>query len=67
MSFIQIMRIMLMLLQGIKGLIFKKKRGSPILEEILLIGVAILIFAIIFGIIFSLIDWSTTSFDNLFG
>ncbi|MCG3256078.1 MAG: hypothetical protein KAU62_08345 [Candidatus Heimdallarchaeota archaeon] len=67
MSFIQIMRIMLMLLQGIKGLIFKKKRGSPILEEILLIGVAILIFAIIFGIIFSLIDWSTTSFDDLFG
>ncbi len=61
------MRIMLILLQGIKGLIFKKKRGSPILEEILLIGVAILIFAIIFGIIFSLIDWSTTSFDNLFG
>lgn len=44
-----------------------KKKGSPILEEILLIGIAILIFAIIFGIIFSLIDWSTTSIDNLFG
>ncbi|MCE7742693.1 MAG: hypothetical protein GOP50_09565 [Candidatus Heimdallarchaeota archaeon] len=44
-----------------------KKRGSPILEEILLIGIAILIFAIIFGVIFSLIDWSTTSIDNFFG
>jgi len=47
--------------------LFRKKRGSPILEEILLIGIAILIFAIIFGVIFSLIDWSTTSIDNLFG
>ena len=44
-----------------------KKRGSPILEEILLIGIAILIFAIIFGVIFSLIDWATVSFDNFFG
>ena len=61
------MRIMLALLQGIKELLFKKKRGGPILEEILLIGIAILIFAIIFGVIFSLIDWSTTSIDNLFG
>ena len=55
---------MLMLLQGIKELIFKKKKGGPILEEILLIGIAILIFAIIFGIIMSLIDWSQVSFEN---
>ncbi len=61
------MRIMLMLLKGIKGLIFKNKRGGPILEEILLIGVAILIFTIIFGITMSLIDWSQVSFENLFG
>ncbi|OLS33088.1 MAG: hypothetical protein HeimAB125_02110 [Candidatus Heimdallarchaeota archaeon AB_125] len=61
------MRIMLALLQGIKELLFKKKRGGPILEEILLIGIAILIFAIIFGIIMSLIDWSQVSFENLFG
>jgi len=61
------MRIILIILQRIKELLFKKRRGSPILEEILLIGIAILIFAIIFGIIFSLIDWSTTSFEDLFG
>ncbi|MCG3254620.1 MAG: hypothetical protein H7646_00975 [Candidatus Heimdallarchaeota archaeon] len=45
----------------------KNKKGGPILEEILLIGIAILIFTIIFGIIMSLIDWSQVSFENLFG
>ena len=54
-------------LRLIKSFNLKKKRGSPILEEILLIGVAILIFAIIFGVIFSLVDWSLVSLDNLFG
>ena len=44
-----------------------KKRGGPILEEILLIGIAIIIFAIIFGIIMSLIDWSAVKFDDIFG
>ncbi len=44
----------------------KGKKGSPILEEILLIGIAILIFAIIFGLIFNLIDWTTTSFGDFF-
>jgi len=44
-----------------------KKRGGPILEEILLIGIAIIIFAIIFGIIFSLIDWSSVKFEDIFG
>ena len=43
------------------------KKGGPILEEILLIGIAILIFAIIFGIIMSLIDWSAIKFDDIFG
>ncbi|MHA1200570.1 MAG: hypothetical protein ACTSQF_14730 [Candidatus Heimdallarchaeaceae archaeon] len=51
----------------LRKLRLSKKRGSPILEEILLIGIAILIFAVIFGVIFSLIDWATVSFDNFFG
>lgn len=49
-----------------KFLKIRSKKGSPILEEILLIGVAILIFAIIFGLIFNLIDWTTTSFGDFF-
>jgi hypothetical protein len=57
---------MLIILKTIKFLKIKGKRGSPILEEILLIGVAILIFAIIFGLIFNLIDWTTTSFGDFF-
>lgn len=60
------MRIMLLIIQSIRQLFLNKKRGGPILEEILLIGIAILIFAIIFGIIMGLIDWSTTSFEDLF-
>ncbi len=55
------MRLMLALYY-LRKLIIKKKRGSPILEEILLIGVAILIFAIIFGLIWGLIDWSQGQF-----
>ena len=51
----------------LKKLRLTKKRGSPILEEILLIGIAIIIFAVIFGVIFSLIDWATVSFDDFFG
>ncbi|MCG3226805.1 MAG: hypothetical protein H7645_07790 [Candidatus Heimdallarchaeota archaeon] len=50
----------------LKKLIIKKKKGSPILEEILLIGIAILIFAIIFGLIFSLVDWSSTKLGEFF-
>jgi len=42
-----------------------KKRGGPMLEEILLIGIAVLVFAIIFALIFSLIDWSTSPFEDL--
>jgi hypothetical protein len=42
------------------------RRGGPILEEILLIGIAILIFAIIFGVIFGMVDWATTSIGDLF-
>ena len=54
-------------LRLLKSLRLSKKRGSPILEEILLIGIAIIIFAVIFGVIFSLIDWTQIRFDDLFG
>ena len=43
------------------------KKGSPILEEILLIGIAVLIFVIIMGVIFGLIDWTNTSIGDIFG
>jgi hypothetical protein len=51
----------------LKLLKLKKKRGGPILEEILLIGIAVFIFAIIFGVIISLIDWTKVSIGDLFG
>ncbi len=50
----------------LKLLKLKKKRGSPILEEILLIGIAVVIFAIIFGVILSLIDWTKVAIEDLF-
>jgi len=45
----------------------EKKKGGPVLEEILLIGIAIFIFAIIFGLLMSLIGWAEGEFDNIFG
>jgi hypothetical protein len=45
----------------------EKKKGGPVLEEILLIGVAIFIFAIIFGLLLSLIGWAEGEFNNIFG
>jgi len=50
----------------LKLLKLKKKRGSPILEEILLIGIAVFIFAIVIGVIYSLIDWANVAFDDFF-
>ena len=44
----------------------KNKKGTPILEEILLIGIAIFIFIIIFSVILNMIDWSTESIEDLF-
>ncbi|MHA1686773.1 MAG: hypothetical protein ACTSYD_10275 [Candidatus Heimdallarchaeaceae archaeon] len=43
-----------------------KRRATPILEEVLLVGIAIFIFAIIFGIILNLIDWSQTTIGDVF-
>ena len=50
----------------LKLLKLKKKRGGPILEEILLIGIAVFIFALIFGVILGLVDWASTSLGDLF-
>jgi len=54
-------------LKNLGKLIKRNKRASPILEEILLIAIAIVIFAIIFSIILNLVDWSSTTIDNFFG
>jgi len=43
-----------------------RKRGSPILEEILLIGVAVFIFVIIFGIIANLLNWTESGIADFF-
>ena len=50
----------------LKLLKLKKKRGGPILEEILLIGIAVFVFALVVGIIYSLINWADVSFDEFF-
>ena len=55
------------IIQLLKNLIPKNKRGGPILEEILLIGVAVIIFVIIMGVIFGLIDWASFNITDLFG
>ena len=58
---------MMLIFELLKYLRIKNRKGSPILEEILLIGIAILIFAIIFGLIWGLIDWSQGQFWEIFG
>ncbi|MHA1868124.1 MAG: hypothetical protein ACTSVB_11015 [Candidatus Heimdallarchaeaceae archaeon] len=47
-------------------LILKNKKGSPILEEILLIGIAIFIFVIVFTIVSSMIDWAEENIKDFF-
>ena len=42
------------------------KKGGPVLEEILLIGVAIFIFAIVFGLLMSLIGWAQGEMGDFF-
>ncbi len=58
---------MFILLKFLKNIKFNRKRGSPILEEILLIGIAVFIFSIIFGMIFGFIDWAQVSIEDIFG
>ncbi|UJG42741.1 MAG: hypothetical protein K9W46_10170 [Candidatus Heimdallarchaeum endolithica] len=47
-------------------LILKNKKGSPILEEILLIGIAIFIFIIVFTVVSSMIDWAEENIKDFF-
>ncbi|MHA1345395.1 MAG: hypothetical protein ACTSVO_03735 [Candidatus Heimdallarchaeaceae archaeon] len=56
----------MLLWQMFKLLKLKKKRGGPILEEILLIGIAVFFIVIVFGIIYSLMDWANVSIGDLF-
>ncbi|MCG3215318.1 MAG: hypothetical protein KAS63_01245 [Candidatus Heimdallarchaeota archaeon] len=44
----------------------QNRRGGPIFEEILLIGIAVVIFVIIMGVILGLIDWTQFKIDNIF-
>ena len=57
----------MLILSFLKRLIPKSKKGGPILEEILLIGIAVIIILIIMGIIFGLIDWTNKSIFDVFG
>ncbi len=57
---------MFLILKQFVQLFFQKRRGSALLEEILLIGIAIFVFIIIFGIVLNLINWSTNSIEDLF-
>ncbi len=47
--------------------LYKDKKGSPILEELLLIGVAIIIFVIVYAFLSKMISWVTDTFKNVFG
>ena len=53
------------ILQFVRNLKYRK-RGSPILEEILLIGIAVFIFVIIFGIIANLLNWTESGITDFF-
>ena len=57
----------MLLVSFFKNLIPRNKKGGPILEEILLIGIAVIIIVIIMGIIFGLIDWTNKSIFDVFG
>ncbi len=53
-------------IQLLRSLIPKNKRGGPILEEILLIGIAVIIFIIIMGVVLGLIDWTQVKINDFF-
>jgi galactitol-specific phosphotransferase system IIC component len=46
--------------------IVKDKRGSPVVEEGLLIGIAIVGILIFIGLIFGLFDWINEALSSLF-
>ncbi|MHA1268211.1 MAG: hypothetical protein ACTSPY_00370 [Candidatus Helarchaeota archaeon] len=46
--------------------ILKDKRGSPVVEEGLLIGIAIVGILIFLGLIFGIFDWINEAINSLF-
>lgn len=50
----------------IPNMIIKDKRGSPVVEEGLLIGIAIVGILIFIGLIFGLFDWINEALSSLF-
>ncbi|MHA1229254.1 MAG: hypothetical protein ACTSRP_06355 [Candidatus Helarchaeota archaeon] len=46
--------------------LLKDKRGSPVVEEGLLIGIAIVGILIFLGLIFGLFDWINEALNSLF-
>ena len=50
----------------IKKSIIKDKRGSPVVEEGLLIGIAIIGILIFLGLIFGIFDWINEALSSLF-
>ncbi|MBD3230830.1 MAG: hypothetical protein GF329_21815 [Candidatus Lokiarchaeota archaeon] len=48
------------------GNLIKDKRGSPVVEEGLLIGIAIVGILIFLGLIFGLFDWINEAISSLF-
>ena len=44
----------------------KNKQGSPLIEEVMLIGMAILMFALVISLIFDIFNWTGTSTTELY-
>ena len=49
----------------IKSMIRKKRRGSPLVEEGILIGLSLFGFLLIFSIITGILDWLVMNADEL--
>ncbi|MCK5588062.1 MAG: hypothetical protein KAI34_05015 [Candidatus Lokiarchaeota archaeon] len=45
----------------------KNKRGSPLIEEVMLIGMAILMFALVISLVFDIFNWTGASTSDLYG
>ncbi|MFX1518550.1 MAG: hypothetical protein ACFFCD_01305 [Promethearchaeota archaeon] len=44
----------------------KNKKGSPLIEEVMLIGMAILMFALVISLIFDIFNWTGASTSELY-
>ncbi|MFW9992954.1 MAG: hypothetical protein ACFFD4_13005 [Candidatus Odinarchaeota archaeon] len=58
------------MLNRIKSLVIKKrlgKRGSPLVEEAILIGIAFFAFLLLFGAVAMILDWFLKNSDNILG